>query len=209
MNILIVGCGKTGTQLCSTLAQQGHDVAVVDQSPARFEGLGNDFVGYTVVGVPIDQDVLRRAGIESCDAIAAVTEDDNMNLMVCQLAREVFHVPRMLARIYDPMRGESFRHFGLPTICPTSLSVDAISSILLENTRVKTVQLDSASVSFDIIPTTDAHWGKTLAELGYTNTEKAVLFGMFKPDGELVLATSAGNRAAKPGDRLLYAKVVD
>lgn len=209
MNILVIGCGKTGTQLCNELSQRGHDVSVIDSSINSFQNLSDSFNGYTITGVPIDQDVLRQAGAESCDAIAAVSEDDNMNLMVCQLAREVFHVPRMLARIYDPQRGEVFRHFGLQTICPTNLSVDAICSILLENDRLKTIQLDCASVAFDAVETTELHWGKTLGDLSAKDNEKSGLFGMLKPDGNLVLACASSTRAVKPGDRLLYAKVVD
>ncbi len=102
MNILVVGCGKVGSQLSNILSSMGHDTAVIDPDPASFERLSDDFRGYTVAGVPIDQTVLRRGGIEACDALAAVTEDDNTNVMVCQLAREVFHVPRVLARVLIP-----------------------------------------------------------------------------------------------------------
>ena len=91
MNILIVGCGKVGSMLASELDRMGHDVAVLDREEAHFTLLDSDFSGYTISGVPIDQDVLKRAGIEGCDAILAMTEDDNVNIMVCQMAKDIFH----------------------------------------------------------------------------------------------------------------------
>ena len=82
MNIIVVGCGRVGSQLASYLDEVGHDVVVVDRDAENFEALSNRFHGFTVEGVPIDQDVLRRAGIENCDAVAAVSHNDNMNIMV-------------------------------------------------------------------------------------------------------------------------------
>ncbi len=90
MNILIVGCGKVGSMLASELSRLGHDVAVLDREESHFSSLDSEFSGYTISGVPIDQDVLKRAGIEGCDALLAMTEDDNVNIMVCQIAREIF-----------------------------------------------------------------------------------------------------------------------
>lgn len=78
MNILVVGCGKVGSKVASDLSRMGHDVSVVDRSEKRFALLDEDFSGLTVCGVPIDQDVLKLAGVESCDALAAMTEDDNV-----------------------------------------------------------------------------------------------------------------------------------
>lgn len=137
MNILIVGCGKVGSQLANVLSKMGHDVSIVDPDEERFSNLSDEFAGYTVTGVPIDQDVLRKAGIEGCEALAAVSNDDNMNVMVCQIASEIFHVPKVLARIYDPARGDVFSHFGLHTVCPTNLSVDALYSMLTDGTELK------------------------------------------------------------------------
>ena len=82
MNILVVGCGKIGSRLAYVLEQQGHDISIVDENEEKFELLPADFYGFTTVGTPIDQDVLKRAGIESVDVVAAVTPDDNINVMV-------------------------------------------------------------------------------------------------------------------------------
>ena len=209
MNVLVVGCGKLGSQLSSVLSKMGHDVAVIDNFPEHFDGLSDDFSGYTVSGVPIDQDVLRRAGIEGCDALVAVTNDDNMNVMVCQLAREIFKVPRVLARIYDPPRGSVFSHFGLHTICPNNLSVDAIYSMLTDHDKVKHVYLDSATVSFDAAEPQPRQVGMRLRELCAEDSGRQVLFGLLHADGNLTLAHANAEELVGQNDRLLYAKVID
>ena len=136
MTILVVGCGKVGSRLASVLDKMGHDVSVIDQDERNFHMLDADFSGFTTVGIPIDQDVLRRAGIENCDALAAVTHDDNVNIMVAQLAREFFKIERVIVRIYDPNREDVFSHFGLSTICPTNLTVETVKNLLIESPKM-------------------------------------------------------------------------
>jgi trk system potassium uptake protein TrkA len=128
MNIIIIGCGKVGAKFARALSDEGHDVVIVDSDKKAFASLNHDFNGLTVTGVPIDQDVLKQAGIETADAFAAVTPDDNVNIMSCQVAKEVFNVPRVIARIYNPEREHVFHQFGLDTICPTNLTVDVLRS---------------------------------------------------------------------------------
>ena len=131
MNIIIIGCGKVGAKFAQVLSDDGHDVVIVDNSKNAFKSLKHDFSGLTVAGVPIDQDVLKQAGIENADAFAAVTPDDNVNIMACQVAKEIFKVPRVIARIYNPEREHVFHQFGLDTICPTNLTVEVIRSKIL------------------------------------------------------------------------------
>lgn len=131
MQIVIIGCGKVGSNLAKVLSEEGHDVVIVDNDRSSFSMLGPDFNGVTVAGVPIDQDVLKHAGIETADALAAVTPDDNVNIMTCQVAKEFFKVPRVIARIYNPEREHVFHQFGLETICPTNLTVEEIRSAIL------------------------------------------------------------------------------
>lgn len=130
MNILIVGCGRVGANLVRQLDEAGHDVAVLDDEVDSLKRLSEfddyDFTGVGVVGVPIDVDVLRKAGIETCDAVAAVTNNDNINIMVAQIARDIFHVKKAVARVSDPSCNRTFREqFQLDTVCPTDLTVQA------------------------------------------------------------------------------------
>ena len=122
MNILIIGCGKVGSELAVMLDKRGHDVSVTDRHEESFEKLPADF---TSPGVSIDQEVLKKAGIESCDAVCAVTADDDLNIMAAQLAAELYHVPRVFARISDPAKAEVFKGFGIHTVCTTTLTAEA------------------------------------------------------------------------------------
>lgn len=148
MNILVVGCGKVGARLALQLDKEGHDISIVDREEHSFELLGSNFNGFKTCGIPIDQDVLRRAGISNCDAVAAVSSDDNINIMVSQLAREVFKVPNVLARIYDPKRENVFSHFGLYTVCPTNLTVAAVCSALIDRDKTQNINIGSHTISF-------------------------------------------------------------
>ena len=121
MKVVIMGCGRVGSQLATRLECEGHRVSVIDVSTKSFGRLPETFRGLTVVGTGIDEDVLRQAGIESADAFVAVTEGDNRNIMAAQVAREIFGVAECVARIYDPTREEIYREIGLDTICPTKL----------------------------------------------------------------------------------------
>ena len=150
MNILIVGCGDTGSQLANVLDHMGNQVSVVDRNPETAAELSDSFTGMFTVGVPIDQDVLRHAGIEGCDVVIAVTRDDNTNLMVAQLARDIFGVPKVISRVSDPRREEVFSSFGLSTICPTNLTVASVVAALDDRRKhTEEVYFGSTRISFE------------------------------------------------------------
>ena len=131
MKIVILGCGRVGATLADMLSRTGHTVSVIDQSSEAFQRLNPDFQGTTFVGNGVDEDVLVRAGIRQADAFAAVTNGDNRNIMASQIAKEIFKVKKVVCRIYDPIREETYRELGLETICPTvvgsQLFFDAIT----------------------------------------------------------------------------------
>jgi trk system potassium uptake protein len=121
VKVVIVGCGRVGSMLARDLDGAGHDVTIIDERVAAFSRLGDSFGGNMVVGTGIDESVLRRAGIEQADCFASVTNGDNRNIMAAQVAKVVFKVPRVITRIYDPIREQTYREFGLETICSTSI----------------------------------------------------------------------------------------
>ncbi len=131
MKVIIVGCGRVGARLATILDAEGHEVTIIDTNPESFRRLGHDFKGTAMVGVGIDQDVLRQAGIEQVDAFVATTNGDNTNVMACQIAKHIFKVPKVLARIYDPIREDTFHTLGLETFCPTTIAADLIKETLL------------------------------------------------------------------------------
>jgi trk system potassium uptake protein TrkA len=132
MKVLIVGCGRVGSSLARELDQAGHQVTIIDERVAAFSRLGEGFKGEAVVGTGIDESVLRRAGIESADCFASVTNGDNRNIMAAQIAKVVFNVPRVITRIYDPIREEVYRELGLETVCSTRIVSDIMRGYFTE-----------------------------------------------------------------------------
>jgi len=130
MKVVILGCGRVGSRLALLLERDGNEVSIIDSSPQAFERLPENFAGQTVLGTGIDVDVLKSAGIEEADAFAAVTNFDNTNIMACEVAKEIFHVGKVLARIYDPGRENFYHELGLETVCPTTLVATAVHGIL-------------------------------------------------------------------------------
>jgi trk system potassium uptake protein TrkA len=130
MRIIIIGCGHTGAGLARELALAGHAITIVDNNPASFERLGPSFKGETRVGPGFDKEVLMSAGIEQADGLAAVTSSDETNVVTARLAREVFHVPRVVARVYDPRKAEIYRRLGLQTISPVTFGIQRLADLL-------------------------------------------------------------------------------
>ncbi len=126
MFAIIMGCGRVGARLANLLADSGHEVLVLDVNSQAFWRLGPSFKGTTMVGNGIDIDILRRAGIERADAFAATTQGDNRNIMASQIARHIFHVPKVVTRIYDPIRQDTYAELGLETVSPTVLGAAAL-----------------------------------------------------------------------------------
>jgi len=130
MKVIIMGCGRVGTELASQLDREGHEVTVLDINPDALRRLPPEFKGRRIVGNGIDQDVLRKAGAEEADAFVAVTPGDNRNAMAAQIARQLFGVPRVVCRIFDPIRDEIYRELGLETISPTKVSARLMKDAL-------------------------------------------------------------------------------
>jgi len=121
MYVIIIGCGRVGSQLANALSMEGHDVVVIDKNSHSFRRLGTDFNGTTLVGQGYDEELLREAGIEKADAVAVVTNGDNTNVVATQVAKKIFHVPIVVTRIYDPKRAKLYRELGLDVISGTTI----------------------------------------------------------------------------------------
>jgi trk system potassium uptake protein len=132
MRYLIVGCGRVGSELAKLLDSDGHEVIVVDENAAAFKRLGPKFKGHEVVGTGIDYDVLKRAGAATADGLVAVTNGDNRNIMAALIAQRMFKIKRIVARIYDPPRGQMYRELGVQTVCPTTVGAKMIRDVLIE-----------------------------------------------------------------------------
>jgi trk system potassium uptake protein TrkA len=122
--IVIVGCGRLGSQLANQLSRVGHSVVVIDKNSPTFEDLSPEFSGFRVMGDATQIAVLREAKLKSADVFFATTHEDNVNLMVAQVAKKIFNVPHVLARVFDPRREKIFDQLGIETICPTSVAAE-------------------------------------------------------------------------------------
>jgi len=122
--IVIIGCGRVGSFLASRLSHLGHAVIVIDKDESTFAGLSPQFSGFRQEGDATQLAVLNHAKLDKADVLIATTHKDNVNLMVAQIAKKVFNVKKVLARVFDPKREAVYRHLGIETICPTSLAAE-------------------------------------------------------------------------------------
>ncbi len=131
MKIIIMGCGRVGARLAALMDAEGHEVTVLDNDTYSFRRLPPSFGGTALFGNGIDEEAQKRAGIEEADIFVAMTQGDNRNVMSCQIARHVFNVPRVMCRIYDPLREEMYSALGLETISPTKVFAQLLKEKIL------------------------------------------------------------------------------
>ena len=130
MKIVLMGCGRVGARLAGMLDNEGHKVTILDVNPYSFRRIPSDFGGEALIGSAIDHDALIKADIEKTDIFVAVTQGDNRNVMAAQIAKHIFGVPRVVCRIYDPIREEMYKELGLETISPTKMGADSLFEVI-------------------------------------------------------------------------------
>jgi len=130
MKIIIMGCGRVGSQVSQLLVNHGHDVTVIDHDANALARLGTEFKGNLVRGLGFDKNVLLEAGIETAEGFVAASSSDNANIVAARIARNVFRVPRVVARLYDPVRAEVYQRLGLTTISSTSWGAERIVEVV-------------------------------------------------------------------------------
>jgi len=190
MRYLIVGCGRVGSTLAKLLVTE-HDVVVVDENPGAFKRLGARFGGGVEVGTGIDYDVLKRAGAEKADGFVAVTDGDNRNVMAALIAQRMFRIPKIVARIYDPPRGQLYRDLGIETFSPTTLGAQIIRDALLDSPYTSMPSFDFGKLTSLVATVGGAQHGKRVADI--------------EEDGKIRIAAirQLGSvRVAAPGDVL-------
>jgi trk system potassium uptake protein TrkA len=132
MKVVIMGCGRVGAYLAALLDNEKHQVTILDINPHSFRRLVPTFRGNALLGDGTDEDSLRKAGIEKADVFLALTQGDNRNVMAAQIAKHIFNVPRVICRIYDPLREELYQTLGLEAISPTVVFSQLLKEKLME-----------------------------------------------------------------------------
>jgi len=133
MYIIIVGCGRVGSELANLLQNEGHNVVIIDNDPESFRRLGSTFNGVTLTGNGYNVELLKEAGAEKADALCVVTDGDNTNIMAAEVAKKIFKVPKVIARIYDPKRAHIYKHMGLDVISGTVLFAAMLRDKIIES----------------------------------------------------------------------------
>jgi trk system potassium uptake protein len=164
MYVIITGCGRVGSELAKLLAGEGHNVVIVDKNPASFERLGGTFNGLTVVGNGYDPDLLKEAGIEKADAFCALTNGDNTNLVSAQVAKKIFKVPKVIARIYDPQRAHIYAALGLDIISGTILFAAMLRDKIIES-RFSSYLIESKELGVIEIEVRNSLIGQTIQQI--------------------------------------------
>ena len=121
MKVVIMGCGRVGARLATLLDIEGHSVTILDIDAYSFRRLAPEFGGTALVGNGVEEESLQKAGIEEADAFVALTQGDNRNVMAAQIAKHIFNVPKVMCRIYDPLRRELYSTLGIETFSPTTI----------------------------------------------------------------------------------------
>ena len=207
MNVLVIGCGKLGSRLANSLFHHGHNVSVVDIKPESFQQLDDDFDGLTVIGMPMDMNVLRNAGVENCDAVAVVTSDDNLNITVSQIVREFFYVDNVVTRITDPAREDDFHHFGLKTICQTNLASSAVFSAITQEIPERQLHFGDRTIGVNAREIDPILVGRNLDSVPVKPDQ--TIMGVLREDGSVFLFDGRQEIILNPKDKILYAIISD
>ena len=185
MKVIVVGLGRMGTGLSLHLMKKGHHVTVIDRDPESFERLGKNFGGTKILGFGFDRDVLQNAKIDKVDAVVACTNSDEINAMIARVAKNIYHVPKVIARLYDTRKAEIYRRLGIQTISTTAWGIERASEILTYNQLDSIYDMGGGKVNFVRIEVPTLLAGHTVQDISVV--------------GEINIVTlSRGNKAFIP-----------
>ena len=205
MNVIIVGCTPVAVILADDLCRSGHEVAVIDADERSFSDLPQYFKGLTVAGVAMDFAVLEKAGIAVCDALAAVTDDDNLNIVVSQLAKKKYNVPNVVARIEDSVRERVYEKIGLKTICPTNVESATLFNMITGEAFDSLVSFGNRKARF--VTRFDKKWiGQAICDIPVFRGE--IVYAVVDSDGELDMAYDR-TRILQEGEKVVFSSLAD
>ena len=147
MHVIVVGCGRVGSELATDLERDGHSVAIIDKNRRAFRRLPEEWGGRTVVGFGFDRDHLEEAGVKEAGALAAVTSGDNSNVLTARIARENYQIANVVARIYDPRRAVIYQRLGIPTVATVTWTTDQVMRRLVPQSSVTEWSDPSGTIS--------------------------------------------------------------
>lgn len=203
MRMIIVGCGRNGSGLALALGKMGHTVTVIDSDPLAFKALGTSFRGETLEGVGFDREVLLKAKIDRTDAVAAFTSSDESNAVISRIAREIFHVPKVVARLYDREKAEIYRRLGVQTLSATTWGIKRAVDLLCYSPLNTVFSIANGDVDMVEIEAPPLMAGHKVSDLTVPGEIQMVAIGR----GNKTLLPTLGTVVQK-GDMLYIAVVV-
>lgn len=165
MKVIIVGCGKLGSGLALSLIKKGNKVTVIDSNVEAFELLGKNFEGETILGIGFDKDILEQAQIKKADAIVACSKSDEANALIGRISKNIYKVPRVISRLYDPRKAEIYRSLGIQTISTTTWGIERCTEMLSYNQLDSVFIIGNNNMELVRIETPALLVGKTVNEL--------------------------------------------
>jgi len=165
MKVIVMGCGRIGSQVSMLMSKAGHDVVVIDHDANASNRLAPNFKGRLVKGLGFDKNILTEAGIQQADAFVAASSSDNANIVAARIARNIFHVPRVVTRLYDPMRAEIYERLGLTTISSTTWGAERIYQVLTHTDLDVLSTFGRGEVSIVDLEATPQLVGRSVAQL--------------------------------------------
>jgi trk system potassium uptake protein TrkA len=183
MESIIVGCGRVGAAVALLLSEEGHNVTVIDRNPDSFRRLGKTFNGLTLTGNGFDIDTLIKAGASTADAFIVVTDGDNTNIMASQVAKKIFKIPRVIARLYDPKRAEIYQRLGLDILSGTTLVASMIRDKIIES-KFSGYLIETKGMGVIEINVSGKFVGKKAAQ--FNRTDEFLIASIIKKQGSVI-----------------------
>jgi trk/ktr system potassium uptake protein len=187
MKVIIMGCGRVGEQLSLVMSQEGHDIVIIDQDPAALDRLDPEFHGTKIRGVGFDRQILEKAGIEEAEGFASTSSSDNANIVAARIARNVFHVPRVVARLHNPRRAEIYRRLGLVTISSTTWGARRISELLTHSDLSPVISFGAGEISLLELELPPHLVGRTIKDV---SVEGEIAIVAITRDGHALMPTT-------------------
>jgi len=200
MEVIVMGCGRVGLQVSQMLSAQGHEVTVIDHDANAIARLGTDFKGKVVRGIGFDRNVLIEAKVETAEAFVAASSSDNANIIAARIARNIFHVPRVVARLYDPLRAEIYKRLGLITISTTTWGAERICEVVTHTDLDVAYTFGRGEVSMVVIEAPPQLEGRPVHHLSVPGE---IVVVSITRDGEALLPLLGSE--FKEGDRVYLA----
>ncbi len=169
MKVIVVGLGRMGTGLALNLMRKGHQVTVIDSNPEAFQNLGKDFSGNKVTGIGFDRDVLKKARIDQVDAVVSCTASDEANVVIARIAKNIYRVPRVVARLYDSTKADLYRRIGIQTISTTAWGIERATELLTYHQMDSVFEMGNGNVNvvrIEVPPLLVGHAVKEIMAIG-------------------------------------------